>query len=720
MFKLFKLLKPYKWVLLVIALLVTGHAMANLVLPDRMSVIIGEGIKIEPVYETTAGGEEIYVGKASIDPAYMEYFEFPSGFDFSGYSGEMSDIRLPAFALKDEGKLVTKQKEGRHYAIIIGLETDSRGNIIRFTNPMDGSSMPVPRFLRTEDGAPDSTQKQGRLILGKDGNPEIFTRQVSDKAIILKYGLQMLAISLIGAVCSIGVAYFSSRLGNRFGRDIRSLLFDRVLSFSQSQEDKFSTSGLITRSTNDVTQIQMILIQGLRMMLMSPIMFFGGLIMSLLRDVRMTLLILAGMPLIILLIIGAAKVLIPLFKIMQQKIDRLTLVAREGITGVRVIRAYGAEKREGEKFERANRDLTEVAIKQARIMSVLMPFMTVFMSFTTIAILIISVLDIDKQLGQGNMDFNKIADMMAITQYVMQIMFSLITAAMIFIIFPRAVVSAARINEVMDEPVPQKADETLQKVDMSLGVEFDNVTYTFEGAENPAVSGVSFTCTPGSVTAIVGSTGSGKSTLINLLPRIYDATEGEVKIGGVNVKELDTSLLRRLIGFAPQNAGLISGTIRSNILYGAEDLSEENMISAARIAQAEGFILEKEKGYDSVVEQNGANFSGGQKQRLSIARAIAKRAPVLIFDDSFSALDFTTDAKLRKALGKELKGVIQIIVAQRIGTIMNADNIIMLHEGKPAGQGTHRQLLVSCPEYRALALSQMSEEELSLKEAQNG
>ena len=716
MLKLFRLLKPYKWVLLLITVLVAGHAITNLILPDRMSMIISEGIKIEPLYEHTQDGENIYIGAASIDIASIDlsnidFSQIPA--DFTN-SRNMEDMRLPSFAYKDAGILVTKVVDDKHYAKIIGFETDSKGNIIKIFNPMDGSSMPMPRFLRTIDGLDSSTPKQGTLILDANGKPEALTRQISDTNIILKYGLQMLGFSLSGVACAIAVAFFSSRLGNSFGRDIRSLLFSKVLAFSQVQEDKFSTSSLITRSTNDVTQIQMILIQGLRMMLMSPIMFFGAFFLSLVRDAKMTLLILAGIPIVVLMIWGASKLIIPLFKVMQKKIDRLTLVAREGITGVRVIRAYGAEEREQEKFGKANRELTDIAIKQARIMSFLMPFMTIFMSFTTIAILIMSVVDIDKLLAKGTMDFNKIADMMAITQYVMQMMFSLITVAMIFIILPRAVVSAGRINEVLDEPTLQAKGKFSEKLEGA--VEFDNVSYTFEGAEHPALSQISFVCPKGSTVAIVGSTGSGKSTLASLLPRIYDATQGQVRIGGVNVQDLDTTVLRSLIGYAPQNASLISGTIASNILFGATDQSNENMINSARIAQAEKFILEKENGYDSIVEQGGANFSGGQKQRLSIARAIAKQAPILVFDDSFSALDFATDARLRKALSKQLKGTTKIIVAQRIGTILNADNIIMLHEGKMVGQGTHKELLAHCPDYRALALSQMSEQELGIKE----
>ena len=720
MLKLFRLLKPYKWVLILITLLVAGHAMTNLILPDRMSMIVSEGIKIEPQYEQTPDGQDIYIGAASfditsIDWSELDFSQLPQG---SGNLSNMEDMRLPCFAYKDAGILVTKETGGKHYAIIVGLEMDNDGNTITIFNPLNNSSMPMPRFLRTVDGKQASDPKPGTLMLDADGKPETLTKQVSNTQIILKYGLQMLAFSLSGVLCAVGVAFFSSRLGNSFGRDIRSLLFSKVLAFSQVQEDKFSTSSLITRSTNDVTQIQMVLIQGLRMMLMSPIMFFGAFFLSLARDARMTLLILAGVPVVVLLIWGASKLIIPLFKIMQKKIDRLTLVAREGITGVRVIRAYGAEERENKKFSKANKELTDIAIRQARIMSFLMPFMTIFMSFTTLAILIMSVIDIDKLLAQGVMDFNKIADMMAITQYVMQMMFSLITVAMIFIILPRAVVSAGRINEVLDEP-------TLVAKGKHKGVpegtvEFDNVSYTFEGAEHPALSQVSFVCPKGSVTAIVGSTGSGKSTLVSLLPRIYDASEGQVRIGGVNVQELDTASLRRLIGFAPQNASLISGTIRSNILFGALDQSDENMINSAQIAQAEKFILEKENGYNSIVEQDGANFSGGQKQRLAIARAVARHAPILVFDDSFSALDFATDARLRAALNKQLKGTTQIIVAQRIGTILNADNIIMLHEGKMVGQGTHKQLLAKCPDYRALALSQMSEEELGIKEAYNG
>lgn len=705
MIKLFKLLKPYKWELILILILVTVSAISNLILPDKMSTIIGDGITTEMQYEQTQNGDDIYI-------------------DIGQFTGADEDMLLPKFQYKNAGILVTEIRDERHYAIINmnGLipvfETNNNGDVVYLRNPLDGTQIPIPQFARTSDGLITGESKQGELLIDSAGSPQIEKKQVSNFNIIISNGVQMLAYSILASICAVMVAYLSSKVGNNFGRDIRGKLFTKIIEFSSTQEDKFGSATLITRNTNDVTQIQNFVIQGLRIILMVPVMFFGGLILSLSKDKEMTMVLLVSIPVVVIFIAVIAKVLMPLFNTLQKKIDRLTLVSRENITGVRVIRAFGGEKKEKEKFKNANKDLTDIAIKQARIMALLMPAMTIIMSFTSIAIILISAINVDKILQTGSTDFSRIGNMMAVMQYVIQIMMSIVMFALIFILYPRAVVSANRINEVFDceeKDIINKKDTIKDDFSKSGEIEFKNVSYYFEGAKEAALNDISFAINKGDFIAIIGSTGSGKSTLVNLIPRLYEATLGEVLVDGVNVKDIDISALRKKIGFATQNATLMQGTIRDNILYGASDLSENNLVNSARIAQAEEFILEKEGGYDHKVEQKAANFSGGQKQRLSIARALSRNSEILIFDDSFSALDFKTDAALRKALKDEIKDTTIIIVAQRIGTVMNADKILVLDEGRLVGIGEHKQLLKTCDTYQKMALSQMSEEELGLE-----
>lgn len=676
--------------------MVIGISLSTLYLPDRMSKIIGEGITSEVVYETTDEGQLIYLKIEEMD------LEMP----------------LPKIRYDNAGKLVVNQIDGKNYVTPIGFETDESNSVISFLNPQTGELVPIPKFYRTIDGTANSEQQQGELILDDEGLPQIVFEQKSDLNIIWTNGLIMLGITFISSILSIFVAFLSSKVGSAFGRDIRNKLFTNVVNLSKSQEDSFSTASLITRTTNDVTQLQMLIIMALRMMLNVPIMFAGGLIMAMNKDAQMTIVLLVSIPVIATIILLVARKIMPLFKAVQKRIDHLTKVSRESITGVRVIRAFGGEEYEDKRFVDANKGVTEVSLKAARYMSILMPTIMMIMSLTATSIMFIATFSIDTALHQNALDYSRIGNMMAVIQYIMQIMFSVIMFSIIFIMLPRASVSAVRINEVL-ETKPSIINPSNPKAASRLAsVEFKNVNFAYSESSNKNVlEGINFTANKGTITAVIGGTGSGKSTLINLIPRLYDVSSGSVKVDGVDVREMELADLRKRIGFVTQKAVLFEGNIKENILYGAS--SDQKLNEAINIAQARNFVDEKKGGIDAIVEQGGRNFSGGQKQRLSIARALATNADIIVLDDSFSALDFNTDALLRKELEKVIKDKTVIIVAQRIGTVMDADNILVLDEGKLVGMGKHKELLAECEEYRDIALSQLSEKELGLEGGSN-
>ncbi len=695
MHKIIKYLKPYLGYILLIVILVTGISLSTLYLPDRMSKIIGEGITSEIVYEKTDNGEDIYLSIG----------------DF--------EMLLPKLQYGNAGKLVTTIINDKHYAILTGeFELDAEGNVINLINPMDGQSMPIPKFLRTQDGTMNTQSQQGTLLLDSDGAVQLVFEQKSNLRVIWTNGLIMLAITLFSSILSIALSFLSSKVGSGFGRDIRQEVFAKVVSLSKSQEDSFSTASLITRTTNDVTQLQMVTIMALRMMINVPIMFVGGLIMALSKDAKMTLVLLIAIPVILIIILLVARKVIPLFKLIQKRIDNLTMVSRENITGVRVIRAFGGENHEDKRFLDANKAVTDVSIKAARYMSVLMPVITMIMSLTSVSIMFIATFNIDNALQSQTLNYAKIGNMMAVIQYIMQIMFSVIMFSIIFIMLPRASVSATRINEVL-QTQPSIINPTSPKTSARNGeIKFENVSFVYSKTSSKKVlDSINFSAKKGSTTAIIGGTGSGKSTLISLIPRLYEVTEGSVKVDGIDVRNYDMKDLRQRIALVTQKAVLFEGDIKENILYGAK--SDNKLDLAIDVAQARNLVEEKEGGIDAVVEQGGRNFSGGQKQRLSIARALATDADIIILDDSFSALDFATDALLRKDLERIVKEKTVLIVAQRIGTVMEADNIIVLDSGKVVGMGKHSRLLKECEEYRDIALSQLSEKELGLVGGEN-
>lgn len=528
-----------------------------------------------------------------------------------------------------------------------------------------------------------------------------------DTNYILRVGGIMLLVAAGGTIATVLASFLSSKTATGFGKILRNKVFTKVESFSLNEFDKLGTATLITRTTNDITQIQQVTMLILRMMISAPMMCIGGIIMAVSKDAKLSLIIVVIIPILAAIIGIIASKGVPLFKAMQLKLDKLNLVTREGLTGIRVIRAFNRIKHENNRFNDANLDLTNTAIKVNRIMGALLPIMMLIMNLTTIAIIWFGGIRIDN----GNM---QVGDLMAFIQYIMQIMFSLIMVSMMFVMIPRASASAVRINEVLDTVPDIKDAEKVNNDHNKKGfVEFKDVTFSYHGAEEPAIRNISFNASPGEVTAIIGGTGSGKSTLINLIPRFYDIDSGSILVDGVDVREMTQENLRNKIGFVPQKAVLFTGTIADNIKYGKEDADEEEIKHAAEIAQATEFISEMKEGFDSIIAQGGTNVSGGQKQRLSIARALVRRPEINIFDDSFSALDFKTDAKLRAALKNETLDSTVIIVAQRVSTVMNADRIIVLDEGKIAGMGKHIELLNTCEIYGEIVASQLSEEELS-------
>jgi len=529
----------------------------------------------------------------------------------------------------------------------------------------------------------------------------------SDVDYIWRIGRLMLLVTLGGTICSTVAAFLSSRTAMGFGRILRGKLFTHVERFSLHEFDRIGTPSLITRNTNDVTQIQMAVMIAMRMMIGAPIMCIGGIIMALTKDKGLAWVLAVVLPVLAAIIIFVVRKGFPLFRAIQTKIDRINLVVRENLEGIRVIRAFNRIGHEKKRFHQANLDLTETSIMVNKLMALLMPVMMLVMNGTTIAIIWFGSIRVD----HGTLE---IGNMMAFFQYAMQIMISLLMASMMFIMVPRAQASAVRINEVLaiepeinDAPVTRSADGDKGYL------EFQDVTFSYHGAEEPAIRDVSFRACPGEVTAIIGGTGAGKSTLINLIPRFYDVDGGSILVDGVDVREMTQESLRAKLGFVSQKAVLFSGTIAENIRYGKEDATDGEIRHAAEVAQAMEFISGMKDGFAAAIAQGGTNVSGGQKQRLAIARALVRKPEIYVFDDSFSALDFKTDSLLRAALKKETTAATVLIVAQRISTVMNADRIVVLDEGRVAGIGTHQELMQTCEVYREIVFSQLSEEEIA-------
>lgn len=525
--------------------------------------------------------------------------------------------------------------------------------------------------------------------------------------LIWRTGGVMLVVALAGVVCAVVGNFLASRASTRFGRDLRLEVFSKIGKFAPREFNNFGTASLITRTTNDVQQVQQIFHMSMRMAMRAPLMAIGGVLMVVRKDAQLALILLGLIPVIAVIISILIIKGVPLFKALQKKLDRLNLVLREQLMGVRVIRAFDRVTHEQERFDGANRDLTETSLKVNRIMVTLMPLLGLLINFTNIVIIWFAAKRIDIGLMQ-------VGDLMAFLQYTMQIFFAVMMLSMLFVMLPRASASAERIVDVLDAEVSITDPQEPQTIEENAGiVRFESVTFSYPGAAKPVLSDISFAAYPGETTAIIGGTGSGKSTILDLIPRFHDPQEGRITLDGVDIRHLRQSDLRSRLGYVPQQAVLFSGTIASNIRSGKQDATDEEVAEAARVAQATEFINEREEQFESYVSQGGTNVSGGQKQRLSIARAVVRRPQVYLLDDTFSALDYRTDARLRSELSKTAEKATIIVVAQRVSTILHADQIIVLDEGRIVGQGTHQSLLQDCEVYQEIVASQFGEEAVS-------
>lgn len=616
-----------------------------------------------------------------------------TGQDMSEYMKEIDMDSLDNQAKMDlaavqNGTMTQEQFMAAHFDLIRDTVRDKMGSAIDSM----GDSL-------VQSSAISFVKKEYKKI-----GVDVETKQVS---YLWSIGAKMLAMALLMTVSAIIVGFLASKVSASIGKELREKVFNKVLEFSDAEINKFSTASLITRSTNDVQQIQMVCVMLLRMVAYAPILAVGGIIMVIKTHSGMEWIIVVAVAALLCLVAILMALAMPKFKIMQDLVDRVNLVSREILTGIPVIRAFSREKKEEERFDVANKSLTKVMLFTNRVMTFMMPLMMMVMYGITILIEWVA----SHRIDQGALE---VGSMTAFITYTMQIVMSFLMITMVSIMLPRAAVAAERIDDVLDTDVSIKDKKEAKMLDAPKGiVEFKNVDFKYPDGDTNVLEGIDFIAKPGETTAIIGSTGSGKSTVAKLIPRFYDVTEGQITIDGIDVKDLSQKSIRDNIGYVPQKGILFSGTIASNIKYGAENSSDEQMLEAATIAQATEFIDGKEEKYDSPISQGGTNVSGGQKQRLSIARAIAKNPRIYIFDDSFSALDFKTDAALRKALSPKVKESTVIIVAQRISTVLQAKQIIVLDDGKMVGKGTHKELMQNCEVYKQIASSQMSESELA-------
>lgn len=524
---------------------------------------------------------------------------------------------------------------------------------------------------------------------------------------VFRYGRYMLYVTLGFMACAISATFVASRVSAGFAKKLRNAIYSKVQKFSLSEYKKISTSSLITRTTNDVTQVQQLTLMSMRMMIQAPLMCIGGIIMALSKNKQLSFLFVVVIPLLLVAIILLARKILPLFTKLQKLTDRINQVIREKLTGVRVIRAFATQGYERKRYDKANKDIYNVSLKASYRMAILMPIVLFVINMSSVAVVWFGSHLVDNGAMQ-------IGDMMAFMQYAIQVLFSILAVTMLFVMIPRAMVSVRRINEIFDtESVIKEKTEFVPKEKFTKPgeIEFINATFQYLDGDEPVLSDMNFKIEKGQTVAILGGTGSGKTSLLSLIMRFYDITSGTIKVGGVDIKDIPLEQLRDMMGYVPQKSVLFSGTIESNIKYGKQDATEEEMIRAAKISQSYDFISSLDEKFNAPVAQGGTNFSGGQKQRLSIARAIIKNPDIYLFDDSFSALDFQTDKKLREALAENVSGATVVIVAQRVSTVLNADKILFIDEGKIIAQGTHKELYNSCDEYREVVLSQITEEE---------
>lgn len=737
MLKLKRYLKPYLGLLLVGVALLFGQAMLELTLPNYMSDIVNVGLQQggitqaapEVIDSDAMAMMQMFMSeedKALVDAAYQPLGEREDADKLKETYPNAGDEDLALAADPENGANDVFNRAA--YALVNMMEelapadssteteeqasgTLDAGAMAQLTAMLQSGALDeqLNEAIATAAVTPESMLEQTGVVLTKS----FYTQLGADTdaiqtSYILKVGLRMAGLAILLTVCAISAGFCMARLGAGVGRDLRRDVFRKVSYFNNNEMDQFSGASLITRSTNDITQVQNFLSIGLRMMCFAPIMGIGGLIMGLSKCLNLAWVLALALIVMLGLILTLFAVAMPRFKKMQTLIDRLNLVSREELSGLMVVRAFSNQPFMQNRFEKANKDLTGNTLFVNRAMATMMPFMMLVMNGLSLLIVWFG----GKQIAASNL---QVGDMMAFIQYAMQVIMSFLFISMMFIMVPRASVSAERINEVLtcESTVADPAQPTEMNHPVKGVVEFKDVSFRYEGADANVLEHVSFTARPGETVAFIGATGSGKSTLVNLIPRFYDATEGSITVDGVDVRQLRQKDLREAIGYVPQKGLLFSGTVATNLRYGRADASDELLKESADIAQATEFIQTLENGMDTAISQGGTNVSGGQRQRLSIARALVKQAPIYIFDDTFSALDFKTDAKLRAALKGYTEQSTVFIVAQRVSTIMHADQILVLDEGRVVGKGTHEELLKNCETYREIAESQLSKEELA-------
>ncbi|MBP2071644.1 ABC transporter ATP-binding protein [Thermoanaerobacterium butyriciformans] len=741
MLKLRKYFKPYIFITIVAILFIFIQAMSDLALPDYMSNIVNQGIQQggivnavpSAVRQSTMDKLTLFMSDDDKKEVLNDYTLIDkNSSDYDKYVKQYPTLKKePIYVLKNIDKSEVDKINpvmGKAFLAVSAVDkmkSSAKDGFITFNNTKIPANMDLfALFAKLPESerqkiADDMNKKFTSLgdnmviqAAAAEVKAEYKALGVNTDKIQMNYilttGLIMLLITILSAACSILVGFLGSRVAAGFSRDIRKSLFTRVESFSSEEFDKFSTASLITRTTNDITQIQMLIVFMIRMIFYAPMIGIGGVIRAVGKSASMSWIIALAVIVLLGLVSIVFSIALPKFKSVQKLVDRLNLVARENLAGMMVIRAFNTQEFEENRFDKANRDITNTMLFINRVMITMFPAMMLIMNGVTLLIVWVGAHDIANSSMQ-------VGDMMAFMQYAIQIIFAFLMMSMMFIMIPRASVSASRIAEVLEtEPTVVDPKESKKFDESQKGVvEFRNVSYRYLGAEEDAIKNITFKAEPGKTTAIIGSTGSGKSTLVNLIPRFYDATEGQVLVDGVDVKNVKQHDLREKIGYVPQKISLFKGTVMSNIKFGNENATDEEVKKAAEVAQAAEFIERLPDGYDSEISQDATNISGGQKQRLSIARALVKKPEIYIFDDSFSALDFKTDRALRKALKEYTGNSTVIIVAQRISTIMNADQIIVLDDGKIAGIGTHEELMKNCETYREIAYSQLSKEELA-------